>query len=389
MNGFNTLAVHSGELRDPKYGNITTPIFLNATFLTPNDTPNVYIDRITGKPFLYTRNGNPTVQALEVKYALLEGTKYGLTFSSGMSAITTSLLSILKSGDKVLTIYELYGQTLNFFLNVLPNYGIKVDFLTVDTLNRLEVPMEDFKLIYVESITNPTLKVADLDAIGKYAKDSNKLLFVDATFASPYNQRPLEFNANVVIHSGTKYLVGHNDVTIGFAGFKEEELFKTIAEKRKILGGIVDPLQAYLALRSIKSLGIRVETQNKNAKGIAEYLETNSKVKEVYYPGLSSSPYYSISKKVLKGFGGVVSFKVRGEECAVRILKSVKIIQPAPSLGGIESLITRPIDTSHSSIPEEIRRQLGLTPDLLRLSVGIEDLEDLIEDLGNALAQCT
>ncbi len=388
MKGFNTLSVHAGELRDKRFGNIITPIFLNATFLTPNDTVGAYIDKISGKPFLYTRNGNPTIQALEEKYASLESAKYGLSFSSGMSAISSSLLSILKNGDKVLTIYELYGQTLNFFLNLLPNYGVKVDFISIDKLNELNMVSEKYKLIYVESITNPKLKVADLAYLGKLTKDLGIYLVVDATFASPYNQRPLEFNASISIHSGTKYIVGHNDVTIGFASFNSEELYKTIAEKRKIFGGVPDPLQAYLALRGMKTLGLRVERQNYNALEVAKFLEKHSKVKQVYYPGLQSSPYFNIAKRVLKGFGAVVSFEVKSEECAIKVLKGVKVIQAAPSLGGIESLITRPVDTSHSSIPEEIRKALNITPELLRLSVGIEDVEDLIEDLDGALSSC-
>lgn len=384
MRGFNTRAVHGGEIKDQRFGNVVTPIFENATFLQPNPSEEPYIDRTRDEPFLYTRWGNPTIQSFEEKYSLLENCKYALCFSSGMAAISSLILSQLKKGDKLLAIRQLYGQTFYLFHKILPRYGIKVDFIDIDSLNFLEIK-NNYNAVYTESITNPLIQVSDLEKISKFCKENSMKLFVDATFATPYNQRPLELGANAVLHSGTKYLSGHSDVIIGLCGTNDEFIFNELVDARKTFGGSADPLQAYLALRGMKTLGLRIKKQNENAKIIAEFLKEHPKIKRVYYPGLKDSEYHEIASRVLKGYGAMLSFELKDPDSSVKFMKNLKIFISAPSLGGVESLITRPVETSHKSVPEEERIRMGITDSLIRVSVGIEDPEDLLEDIGEAL----
>jgi len=386
--GFNTKAVHEGEVIDLRFGNVVTPIFQTSTFVFPNPHPEPYIDNTRGEAYLYTRWGNPTLQSFETKYSALEGARYSLSFSSGMSAITSVILSYLKSGDKIFSIKELYGQTFYFFSKILPKYNVKVDFLSTEEINSLNFDPKNYKLIYLESITNPTLKVPDLIAIGKVSRERGVPLIVDATFATPFNQRPLEFGAEVVVHSATKYISGHSDVLMGVTGTNNLEVFHNVVNSRKNFGGSPDPHQAYLALRGLKTLGLRMERHNRNALSIARVLKDSRKVKKVFYPGLEEFEFHEIARKVLKGYGGMVSFELKDEECSKKFVKSLRIPIVAASLGGVESLVTRPVETSHSSISEEERRELGISGSLVRYSVGIEDEDDLIEDIKQALDSC-
>jgi cystathionine beta-lyase/cystathionine gamma-synthase len=385
---FNTKAVHSGEIEDPRFGNVVTPIFQTSTFLQPNPSSEPYLDLTSGGPFLYTRWGNPTLQSLEQKYAALEEAKFALSFSSGMSAISSAVMAMVKAGQSILSVAELYGQTFHLFAHVLPKYGVRVDFVPADKLNELDVKMEDYSLVYLESITNPLLKVLDIREISKAAAESHVPVLVDATFASPFNQRPLELGAEVVVHSATKYIAGHSDVIIGVAGTNSEERFKGLVSSRKDFGGSPDPHQAYLTLRGLKTLGLRVERQNSNAMALAKMLNQSRKVRTVHYPGLTDSPYFNVARRNLTGFGGMVSFELRDEECAKRFLRSLTIPRSAPSLGGVESLITRPVETSHSSLSKEEREKIGIRDSLVRFSAGIEDQEDLLEDFQRALEAC-
>ena len=384
--GFNTRAVQDGELRIKEFGNMTTPIFENSTFANPNESQNPATDHTRGKPYMYTRWGNPTLQSLEKKYASLDQVDEALSFSSGMAAITSSLLALLKKGDRLLSVNELYGETFLFFTKTLPAMGINVSFISTDELNSKDIDLRKYNAVYAESIVNPTLGVCDLDHIGSIAAEAGLPLLVDATFASPYNQNPSKFHASVTLHSGTKYIGGHADIILGLAGFSKDYL-ERIWLSRKTFGGIPDPLQAFLALRGIKTLGLRMKVQNQNALAIARFLEQHKSVRKVFYPGLESFSYHEIAKRNLKGYGGMISFELKdGVPAARKMMKNLKICSSAPSLGGIESLITLPIDTTHGSLTPAERAKMGIPEGLIRLSVGIEDSEDLIDDFQKALA---
>ena len=385
--GFNTKAVSEGELKDKRFGNVTTPIFETATFLYPNFTPDRYSDDKTNDSFIYSRWGNPTVNALEKKYASLENVSHGMTFSTGMAAITSLLLSMGKMEKKVLSIFDLYGQTLSFFKNKYSAMtGNRIDIISVDKMNSANFNPSEYSMIYLESITNPSMKVLDLVELGKICRENNITLITDATFASPYNQNPSELGSDFVVHSGTKYLNGHSDTMSGFIG-SDHDLMKTF-DMRKNLGGSLDAFQAFLIQRGLKTLGLRMERHNNNTIQIAEFLKEHSKVIDVMYPGLTDNKYHSIGKKNLRGFGGMLSFRVKGGlEGARKFLFSLEYIAPAPSLGGVESLATLPVDTSHASASMEDRKSIGVTEDMVRFSTGIEDPEDLIEDIGKALSQ--
>jgi cystathionine gamma-synthase/cystathionine gamma-lyase len=384
--GFNTRAVQDGELRIKEFGNMTTPIFENSTFANPNESQNPATDHTRGKPYMYTRWGNPTLQSLEKKYASLDQVDEALSFSSGMAAITSSLLALLKKGDRLLSVNELYGETFLFFTKTLPAMGINVSFISTDELNSKDIDLRKYNAVYAESIVNPTLGVCDLDHIGSIAAEAGSPLLVDATFASPYNQNPSKFHASVTLHSGTKYIGGHADIILGLAGFSKDYL-ERIWLSRKTFGGIPDPLQAFLALRGIKTLGLRMKVQNQNALALARFLEQHKSVRKVFYPGLESFSYHEIAKRNLKGYGGMISFELKdGVPAARKMMKNLKICSSAPSLGGIESLITLPIDTTHGSLTPAERAKMGIPEGLIRLSVGIEDSEDLIDDFQKALA---
>ncbi len=385
--GFNTRAVSDGELKDERFGNVATPIFENATFVYPNFADDRYSDSKTNDSFIYSRWGNPTVNALEQKYASLEGVKNSLGFSTGMSAITTLLLSMGKMEKKALSIFDLYGQTLSFFRNKYSSMtGNRVDFISVDKLNSLDFNPSEYSMIYVESITNPSMKVLDIMEIGKLCREKGIALITDATFASPFNQNPSDMGSDYVVHSGTKYLNGHSDTMSGFLG-TNLDLGKAF-DMRKNLGGSLDAIQAFLIQRGMKTLGIRMERHNSNAVAIAEFLKEHSKVISVMYPGLTDDKYHSIGKKNLRGYGGMLSFRVKGGlEGARKFLSSLEYVAPAPSLGGVESLTTLPVDTSHASASAEDRKEIGVTDDMVRFSTGIEDVDDILEDIGQALGQ--
>ncbi len=383
--GFNTRAVSSGELKDKKYGNVVTPIFQNATFLYPNYTEGSTKDPNTGDSFIYSRWGNPTVTALEEKYASLEGAAHALSFSTGMAGITSLMMSLVGKKKRVLSIMDLYGQTLSFFKNKLPKYGLDVDIISIDKLNSIDFDVTKYDVIYTESITNPSMKVLDLKTIGELCNKNGITLIVDATFCSPYNQNPLDLGADYVVHSGTKYLNGHSDTMSGFVSSNTD--LSDIFDMRKNLGATLDAFQAYLIQRGMKTLGLRMRQHNSNAMEVAQFLKENSNVISVNYPGLKDDRYHSIAEKNMRGFGGMLSFRVKGGIKGARnFMKGLESISAAPSLGGVESLATLPIDTSHGSVSQDDRKVMEVTEDMVRLSVGIEDPEDLKEELGKALS---
>lgn len=386
FSGFNTKAVQAGELRDPRFGNISTPIFETSTFIFPNYDKDAYVDHTRNEPYIYSRWGNPTTQSLELKYSVLENSDQGLAFSSGMAAISTAILAIVRNGEKLLSVAELYGQTQAFFTQTLRDYGISVDFVSIRDFNAGKFDCTGYSAVYTESITNPTLMVADIRKASRICNEFDVPLLVDATFASPFNQKPISLGASVVIHSATKYISGHSDVILGLVGVGDG-LFQKISSLRKTLGGTPDPLQSYLALRGLKTLGLRMEKHNQNGKELAKFLKQHKKIRKVFYPGIEDSEFFDVAKANLSGFGGMVSFEISGGiEKTRKFIDNLQIASAAPSLGGVESLITLPVDTSHSKISREERLKMGIEDSLVRFSCGIEDIEDLIADFDYALS---
>ncbi|HLI46027.1 MAG TPA: aminotransferase class I/II-fold pyridoxal phosphate-dependent enzyme [Geobacterales bacterium] len=386
IKGFSTKAVHAGELIDKRFGNVITPIFLSSTYLSPNESQEKYIDPTRNKPYLYTRLGNPTFTSFEQKYAALENASYALSFSSGMAAITTSIMSAVKQGERILALNQLYGQTYEFFKEVSTNLGIQVDFVSVDSLNALEIPAKEYKVFYVESITNPTMQVCDIKTVAEYCIEKGIDLFVDATFASPYLQRPLDFGASVVLHSATKYIGGHSDLIMGLFATNSKSIYEKVVEYRSTLGCIPEPFSVYLALRGIKTLALRMERQQSNAMKLAKFLSQNEKVSKVNYPGLENNEYHDLAKKVLNGFGAMLSFELKGGyEAAKKFIRALKLCIVAPSLGGVETLVTLPLETSHRQLSIEERMRMNINEGLIRVSVGIEDYEDIEKDFSQAL----
>jgi cystathionine beta-lyase/cystathionine gamma-synthase len=379
-----TIAIHGGEYEDRKYGNITTPIFESSVFRFPNNFEDAVIDKNRNLPFIYTRLGNPTIQSLEEKYAQLESAEDSLGFSSGMAAISSTLLTFLKKGDRLLSLNKLYGQTLDYIKNSLTNYGIQVDFITVEDLNNLNFNPKYYKMLFFESIVNPTMEVIDVKKIGKELNDYDIVTAVDSTMSSPVNQRPYETGIKIVIQSATKYISGHDDITFGFVS-SSKQLINEISMKRKVFGGIPDPIQAFLISRSLKTMFLRVRRQNENALMISKFLKSRG-ITKVNYPGIESFEYFNTAKENLDGYGGVLSFDLEASyDKAEKFMDILNVIKKAPTFGGVESLITMPWETSHAYISENERLNIGITPSLLRLSVGIENINDLTNDLEYAI----
>lgn len=386
--GFNTRAVHLGQVVDKRYGSIFTPIFMEDAFLNPNKGEGVVLDPLSGEEYIYTRYGNPTITTCEQIIAGLEGAEAALVFASGMAAISATFFTLLGAGDHVVSLRDLYGQTYSLLKNELPRFGVGVSFFSANELKALPgLIRPNTKAIYVESITNPVLRVLDLEYLGEVAQEYSVKLLVDSTFATPYNQNPIGFGAHVVIHSATKYLNGFNDLMAGAVASDRQTIVR-LRDHRIKTGANIDPIGAYLLTRGLKTLGIRVERQNRNAMKIAEWLEANSHVRRVYYPGLESHPDHEVAKRVLRGFGGVVSFEIKGGDAAAsRFTDSLSLCIKAPSLGGIQTLVTVPRETSHhprTGVTEEELRLLGINPGLIRVAVGIEDPEDIIGDFEEA-----
>lgn len=374
----NTKCVHgNNEIRTiDSTGSLSFPIYQTATFSHPD------VGCSTG--YDYTRSQNPTREELEKVVASLECGKEAVAFTSGMAAMN-ALMELFQPGDHILASDDLYGGSIRLFNTINAKNGIEVDYLDTslisDIRNRIKA---NTKAIFVETPTNPMMNVTDLSEIAKIAKEHSLLFIVDNTFLSPYFQNPLLFGADVVLHSGTKYLGGHNDTLAGFLVFADDVIADQIRYIQKTTGAGLPPFDSWLLLRGIKTLAIRMEYQQKNAQKVAEWLGKQEKVKEVYYIGLPSHPGYEINKKQAKGSGGMISFRVDCEETAINILRKVKLIKYAESLGGVESLITYPMLQTHADIPEEERELKGINNTLLRFSVGIEHIDDILMDLEQA-----
>jgi cystathionine gamma-lyase len=381
--GFGTKAIHAGE--EPVFleganGDVIIPIHLSTTFarLEPEKPTAGYE---------YSRSLNPTRNALEKKYAAIENAEYGLAFSSGLAAQTTLLLSVLRNGDHVIAGKDLYGGSKRIFNHVMVNFGIKTSYVDTTNIQNIRKAIKPAtKLIWLESPTNPLLIVSNIKAIADLAHKHNIILAVDNTFLTPYFQNPLSLGADISLHSSTKYMGGHSDVVSGAIMLNDKDLYEKIQFNQNAIGAIASPFDSYLVLRGLKTLGVRMEKHQHNAMEIAKFLESHKKVQKVIYPGLKSHPQYALSKLQTKGFGGMVTFELKGNlSAAKKFLKNLKLISLAESLGGVESLIELPAIMTHSSVPAKDRKELGITDTLIRLSIGIEDTSDLINEIKQAL----
>lgn len=373
-----SIAVRGYEGIDARTGSISYPLYQSATFAHPA------WGQSTG--YCYSRCGNPTRLELENTIALLEGGKKAMAFSSGMAAITT-LLKLLRAGDHVLVSDDLYGGTYRLFSNIYTHYGLEFDYVDLTDPDVLAASFKpNTRLVFLETPTNPTMKVADVAAVGEAAHAHGAVFAVDNTFLTMYFQKPFELGADVVIYSGTKYLCGHNDVLSGFLILRDNTLLEPLFNATMSEGNQLDPFDSWLMLRSLKTLGVRLRQQERNAKRIAEALKANPHVTDVFYVGDPDHPNYELSKRQTTGFGAMMSFKTDTHERALSVLEHTKLILFAESLGGTESLVTYPLAQTHGSIPKPMLDKLGIDDRLLRLSVGIEDIDDLLADLEQALA---
>ncbi len=384
--GPSTQAVHAGEARQKLAHALTEPIVQTATytFTDSSEIADHFEGRIEREE--YGRYGNPTQRVAEKKIAALEGAEDALLFSSGMAAITTTLFAMLAKGAHVVVTDDAYRRTRQFLHQVLRRYGVEVSTVPAGDYERMEEAIrQTTRLIFSESPTNPYNRVIDLERLADIGRRHRVKTIIDSTFATPINQRPIEFGIDLVIHSATKYLGGHNDLLAGVVS-GSEDLVSGIRDLQGITGSVVDPFAAYLLIRGLKTLALRVERQNANAMRIAEFLVSHPKVERVHYPGLPTHPEHEIARRQMKGFGGVVSFEVRGDLAAAsRVVDACTIPRIAPSLGGVESLIEQPALMSFYELTTEERLQIGIRDNLVRYSVGIEDADDLITDLAQAL----
>ena len=377
---FNTKVIHGGQHNEAATGSVNVPVFLTSTFAQTSP----------GKPigeYEYSRAANPTRQALEDSLASIENGAKGLAFGSGLAAIDC-VLKLLNPGDEIIAVDDLYGGSYRLFTRLFEKYQLKFIFINFDDVSKIEKHITDStKLIWIETPTNPLMKLVDIKAVTDLVKGKDILVAVDNTFATPYLQNPIDLGADIVMHSATKYLGGHSDVIAGALIAKDAELGEKLHFIQFASGGILGPHDSYLVLRGIKTLALRVQRHSENGMKVAQFLENHEAIDKVFYPGLKSHPQYELAKKQMSDFGGMVSFTFKSGkmESAVKFLENLKVFTLAESLGGVESLANLPTLMTHASIPAEKRSELGITDDLVRLSVGIEDVEDLLADLENAL----
>jgi cystathionine beta-lyase/cystathionine gamma-synthase len=385
QNGFSTKAVRAGENRDPATGAVVTPIYETSVFAFTSTKQ--LIDAVSEKSSrdVYTRWSNPTITAAEEKIAELEGAEDCAVFSSGMAAISTAIISLVSPGDHIVSVRDLYGGTVGLFSDLMSRFGVRTTLIEATNVDEISSTVRsNTKIIFLETPTNPTLKLVDLQKAAEIAAKHGAKVLVDNTFASPYNQQPLQFGCDATLHSATKYLAGHNDVTAGaIAG--PGKLIEPMRKLRRTLGGVLDPHGAWLLLRGMKTLALRMVQHNSNGQQIAEYLENHPNVEKVYYPGLRTHPQHTLAKRQMKGFGGVVSFELKGDlNQTIRFVDNLKLALLAPSLGGAETLVSQPSTASHYFMDPDERRKAGISDSLVRLSLGIEDAEDIISDLAQA-----
>lgn len=376
--GFSTIAIHAGNEPDPTTGAVSVPIYQTSTYA--QEAVGVH------KGYEYARTQNPTRSALEANIAALEGARFGYAFASGMSA-TDAVLKLVKAGDHVILGDNTYGGTYRLFSKVLSNYGIQFDLVDTTEVSNLEQAFKsNTKMVFVETPTNPVMAVTDLTAVSEISHAHGAKVVCDNTFMSPYFQRPIEFGVDIVVHSTTKYLNGHSDSVGGFVALNNEEDANWIQFIQNSVGAILSPFDSFLVLRGTKTLAVRMEAHDKNGRQVANFLAEHPKIQKVYYPGLTSHPQHELAKRQQSGFGGMVAFETGSLDNAKKVLENVKICTLGESLGGVESLISHPASMTHASVPKEKRESLGITDGLVRISVGIEDIEDIIGDLDQALS---
>ena len=384
--GFSTRAVHAGEIRFNEYGSVTTPIVQTSTFIFKNVEEIRKLSQGDVERFEYGRYGHPTQLAAERKLAALEEAEDAVLFSSGMSAITTTLLMLLKAGDHLIITDDAYKRTLDFCKTYLGRYNIDCTVVRMCDYEAIEAAIRpNTKVFFSESPTNPYLNIMDLDRLMDIFRNRDVLVISDSTFATPYNQHPLKFGVHLVIHSATKYLAGHNDLLSGVL-LGPKKITNSIREFLKITGGVIDPNSSYLLIRGLKTFALRMEKLNQNAQMVAEHLENHPSIKRVYYPGLPSHPHHDVAVRQMRGYGSVVTFEVEEDiDYALEFLSNLQILNIGPSLGGVESLITHPATISYYLNTRDERLALGLKDGLIRLAVGLEDVEDVINDIDRAL----
>jgi cystathionine gamma-synthase/cystathionine gamma-lyase len=376
---FSTKTIHAGQMPDKETGAVSIPIYQTSTY----KQDGINVDR----GFEYSRTGNPTRQALEECLASLENGNFGLAFSSGL-AVEHAVLSTLKQGDHVIAAEDMYGGTYRLFEEVFKPYGIQFSYVGDNSIDFEKAIKPATKLFWIESPTNPLLRIIDISKVSAIAHEKKIKVVVDNTFASPFFQQPLLLGADLVVHSTTKYIGGHSDLIGGALIVNDEEWYTKLKFLQNAIGAVPGAFDSWLMLRGIKTLSIRMKKHEENALVISAFLENHPKISKVYYPGLTSDPFHNLARQQMTGFGGMISFKLEygNKNVANTFFKKLKIISLAESLGGVESLICYPAAMTHASMPEEQRNTIGVTKDLIRLSVGIEDVEDLIEDLSTALA---
>lgn len=376
---FGTKAIHAGQEPDPTTGAVMTPIYQTSTYW--QKSPGEH------KGYEYSRGTNPTRKALEDCLAALENAKFGLAFSSGMGA-TDAVMKLLRPGDEVITGNDLYGGSFRMFTKIFANYGIKFHFANFAIPTDINQYLSDkTKLIWIETPTNPTMQIVDIAAIAEIAKAKNVLLAVDNTFASPYLQNPIDLGADLVMHSVTKYLGGHSDVVMGALMLNDAELYKRLWFIYNACGATPGPMDSFLVLRGIKTLHLRMKAHCENGRQVAAFLKGHPAIEKIYWPGFEDHPNHAVAKRQMRDFGGMISFTLKDADLkkTFEIASRFKLFTLAESLGGVESLINHPVSMTHGSIPKEARDAVGVTDNLLRLSVGVEDIEDLLEDLKQAL----
>ncbi|MCR5002475.1 MAG: PLP-dependent aspartate aminotransferase family protein [Lachnospiraceae bacterium] len=369
--------IHGGIDGDETTGAVVVPIYQTSTYRQDG------LGKDRG--WEYSRTGNPTRAALEALIAELEEGKYGMAFASGLAAINT-VLSLFKQGDRLVVSDNIYGGTFRILDNVFSNFGITYEIVDTSDLKQVEDAITpEVKAVYIETPANPLLTVTDIEAVSKIAKKAGKLVIVDNTFLTPYLQRPLSLGADIVIHSGTKYLGGHSDTISGFVAVKDKELADRLYYLQNAIGGVLSPFDSFLVTRGIKTLGVRMDRHVENADKIARWLEKSGYVEKIYYPGLESDPGYEVQKKQADGAGAMISFVLDKKYDYRKFFESLKLVTLAESLGGVESLVCHPASMTHAAIPREVREEVGIVDELIRLSVGIENVDDLIADLEQAI----
>ncbi|PDH44372.1 MAG: cystathionine gamma-synthase [Flavobacteriales bacterium MED-G15] len=376
---FNSATIHGGQEPDKAYGSVMPPIYQTSTYAqkSPGDHQG----------YEYSRTHNPTRSALERSIAALENGKHGLAFASGMAAMDT-IVKMFDPGDEIISVNDLYGGSYRIFTQIFEKYGLKIHFVDMQNIDAVAAQInKKTKLIWVETPTNPMMNVVDIKPIASLGKAHDIIVAVDNTFASPYLQQPLELGADIVMHSATKYLAGHSDTVLGLVAVNDDALHEKLAFIQNSSGAVPGPMDCFLTLRGIKTLHIRMQRHSENGAAIATFLKENPKIEKVYWPGFSDHPNHKVAKAQMKSFGGMISFLPKGGDKAkaIKIVESLKVFTLAESLGGVESLAGHPASMTHASIPKEVREKSGVVDGLIRLSVGIEDVQDLIEDLDQAI----